>query len=201
VPTSLHIEDDRGRSVAAVNTEPGRGFTLTLPPDRGFFLQLSDGREAEIRPGAGEAVPFVDLVWRAPRTRTRGALDYALDKGLFTTPFGPSYYRGFVGARPELLPVPLITTTSSRSDADGTSSLLGPPGYAFVAAGVLAAVTGVLAVAAIRARHDYDDAPYQRDAAAALDRMHLYRGLAVASGVATLGAAGLGLGLLLRGRW
>lgn len=197
-PTSLRIEDDLGRSVAAVNTEPGLGFSLRLPSDRGLFLKLSDGREAEIRPGVAEVIPLVDLVWRKPPTRTRGALDSALDHGLFTMPFGPAYYRGFVGGRPELMPVPLITAPGSRPESGSNPSRLGSSGYAFVGAGVLAAVTGVLVVAAVRARHDFDDAPYQRDGAAALDRMHLYRGLAAASCVAAVGAAGLGLYLKLR---
>ena len=97
---SLRIEDDLGRSVAAVNTEPGVGLSLRLPSDRGFFLKLADGREAEIRPETTEVVPFVKLIWHRPRTRTRGALDAALDKGLFTTPFGARAAPGRWHARP-----------------------------------------------------------------------------------------------------
>ena len=87
-------------SVAAVHAEAGVRFNLALPSGRGFFVQAADGREAEFLPAAGERVPFASLAWRAAGTRARGALDTALERGLFLTPFGPAYYRGFVGARP-----------------------------------------------------------------------------------------------------
>ena len=196
-PIALRIEDDLGRSIATINREVGVGFDLALPSDRAFFVQLPDGREAEVRPAASERITTASLTWRQPKLRARGSADSALDRGLFATPFGPAFYAGVVGARPELMPVPLIAT-SAPAEPRGRDPLIGPAGYAFVGAGVLATLTGVLTVAALRARQDFDEAPYQRDSAEALDRMHLYRGLAIGSGIATAGAVGLGLYLKLR---
>ena len=74
---------------------------------------------------------------------------------------------------------------------------MSPSGYAFAGAAVLGVMTAALTAAAISARADFDEAPYQKDSAEALDRLHLYRNLAIATGVAAAGAAGLGLYL----RW
>jgi hypothetical protein len=194
---SLRIEDDLGRSVAAVHAEAGVRFNLALPSGRGFFVRAADGREAEFQPAAGERVPFASLSWRAAGTRARGALDTALDRGLFLMPFGPAYYRGFVGARPELMAVAMSSAPEGRWD-QGADPFLSPSGYAFAGATVLGVMTAVLTAAAISARGDFDEAPYQKESAEALDRLQLYRNLAIATGVAAAGAAGLGIYLKWR---
>jgi hypothetical protein len=92
---TFRVEDDRGNHLVELRAEHDHNVTLVLPAERRLFVR-STGREAELRARAGSVVPLSDLVFLEDTTAKRGSVNTALREGLFATPFGPSYYRGFV---------------------------------------------------------------------------------------------------------
>ncbi|WNG32915.1 hypothetical protein F0U61_04260 [Archangium violaceum] len=102
LPTGLEgrlwIEDSRGRRVAEFNKERERSVVLGLPPGYGYFLRAF-GREASFkfaRPGA--VVDAASLSWRDNSVAARGAVDDAFRDKLFSVPFGPRFYAGYMAS-------------------------------------------------------------------------------------------------------
>ena len=103
---TLFVEDERGDRLADVRPEVGHPLRLLLPADRTWYVHTPEG-EAEVRPKPGTRVSVQSLNFKGSPTGARGALEAALHAGLFATPFGPSYYQGFVDRETGLVPVPL----------------------------------------------------------------------------------------------
>jgi hypothetical protein len=101
----FHVEDERGNRIAEMLPEPGYRFRLFLPGGAPLCFRTDDGEEW-FRLEPGEQRGLDSFRPRATTARARGAMEVSLRNGLFATPFGPTYYRGFVDARPELAAVP-----------------------------------------------------------------------------------------------
>lgn len=94
----LWVEDTRGIRVAELNKERERTVVLGLPPGPGYFLR-ANGREAPFRftrPGA--VVDAAGLTWREQPLAARGALEEAFRERLFSVPFGPRFYEGYMAS-------------------------------------------------------------------------------------------------------
>lgn len=192
----FHVEDGRGNRVADVHAEPGFGVALAVPAGETLYVRARGG-EVELRIPAGQTLALAEVALQPASTRTRGALDVAMRRGLFAVPFGPAYYAGFVDRSDELIPVPLAPPPS---DALAVAPAPRPrgPWIALGAAGSLAAASLTFAVLAAEARDDYEAASTQRAATEARGRFGLHRGLAIASAIGGGVAAGIGGWLLWR---
>src|SRR5262249_13962964 len=102
----VYLEDQFGNRIADIHVERGARLTLTLPADKRVYVRCRSG-EAELVLRPHKALAFDRIRFEAPTERMRGALDLAMKKGLFTTAFGPNYYRGFIAQQPEFISVPL----------------------------------------------------------------------------------------------
>jgi hypothetical protein len=94
----MWVEDSRGLRVAEFNKERERSLVLALPPGYGYFLRAS-GREASFgfeRPGG--LVNAGSLAWRDNAFAARGAMEDVLRNKLFSVPFGPHFYTGYMAS-------------------------------------------------------------------------------------------------------
>jgi len=108
----FHIEDERGNRLAEMLPEAGYRFRLFVPSGAPLCFRTTDGEEW-FRLEAGQQREVNAFRPRDTTARARGAVESSLRQGLFATPFGPTYYRGFVDARPELVAVPTAATMAA----------------------------------------------------------------------------------------
>jgi hypothetical protein len=101
----FYVEDERGNRLAEMLPEVGYRFRLFVPAGAPLCFRTVDAEEW-FRVEAGQQREIETFRPRATMVRARGAMETSLRHGLFATPFGPTYYRGFVDARPELAAVP-----------------------------------------------------------------------------------------------
>ena len=190
------VEDDRGVRLADLRPESGYRFTLLLPPSRPLYVR-SKTDEAELRVKSGETVTLEGLQRRPPSTRQRDALDTSLRRGLFASAFGPTYYRGFVDAREDLLPVAFPAHAgaehqSARTDDSGpnsrTDAVLWATGGGAVVLGGVAATFSALAISA---RNEATSASTEHAAVSARDRFVFDRAAAISSAAGAALLAGV----------
>ncbi|HYO53344.1 caspase family protein [Archangium sp.] len=94
----LWVEDSRGIRVAELHKERERSVVLGLPPGYGYFLR-GTGREAPFRfTRAGAVVDGGGLSWRDNSFAARGAVEDAFQDRLFSVPFGPHFYTGYMAS-------------------------------------------------------------------------------------------------------
>ncbi|MCY1073523.1 caspase family protein [Archangium lansingense] len=103
LPTGLEgrlwVEDSRGLRVAELHKERERSVVLGLPTGYGYFLRSSTGREGSFQfTRAGAVVDAASLAWRDNTFAARGAMDDALRDKLFSVPFGPRFYNGYMAS-------------------------------------------------------------------------------------------------------
>ncbi|EPX58005.1 hypothetical protein D187_004539 [Cystobacter fuscus DSM 2262] len=92
------VEDARGIRVAELNKERERSLVLGLPPGQGYFLR-APGREAPFQLArAGVVVDARGLTWREQSFAARGALEDTFRDKLFSVPFGPHFYEGYMAS-------------------------------------------------------------------------------------------------------
>jgi hypothetical protein len=98
------VEDRRGNRLSELRPEPEFHFSLLLPSGVLLYLRTADEEASfELAPGTTRALSSLQM--GPPSTRPRGAVDTSLRRGLFKVAFGPRYYRGYVDARADLVPV------------------------------------------------------------------------------------------------
>jgi hypothetical protein len=102
LPTGLEgrlwVEDARGLRVAEFNKERERSLVLGLPLASGYFLH-APGREAPFPlTRAGAVVDAASLTWRENTFASRGAVQDAFEEKLFSVPFGPRFYTGYMAS-------------------------------------------------------------------------------------------------------
>ncbi|QRN96557.1 hypothetical protein JRI60_47440 [Archangium violaceum] len=102
LPTGLEgrlwVEDARGLRVAEFNKERERSLVLGLPLASGYFLH-APGREAPFPlTRAGTVVDAASLTWRENTFASRGAVQDAFEEKLFSVPFGPRFYTGYMAS-------------------------------------------------------------------------------------------------------
>jgi hypothetical protein len=100
----VDVEDADGRRLASIRGELDYVADLVIPAGRTIYVRAAAG-EARFEARAGETVSFDVLHFLPPPSRTRGALEEAVRKGLFAGAFGPAYYRGFIDQAADFSPV------------------------------------------------------------------------------------------------
>ncbi|PTL84475.1 caspase family protein [Vitiosangium sp. GDMCC 1.1324] len=94
----LWVEDSRGLRVAEFNKERERSVVLGLPLGYGYFLRAS-GREAAFKLARESTVVDAgSLSWRDNSFASRGAVEEAFQEKLFSVPFGPRFYSGYMAS-------------------------------------------------------------------------------------------------------
>ncbi len=196
---TIFVENNRGDRIADVRPEAGHPVHLTLPAGQTLFIHTDDG-EASVRPTAGARIALESLAFARAPTGARGALESSLHEGLFATPFGPSYYRGFVDQGSDWAQVPLSTPEPSSADAavhrPSAGRVLGWTSIG--AAGALAIGAGAFGWMALQAKSDYDRTSIERDASDAASRYTRDTTVGATLGAAAVVSAALGLYLVLR---
>jgi hypothetical protein len=193
---AFYVEDARGQRLADVHAESGARVALVVPPDQSLYVRTVAG-ESELRLAAGE-VGVLDSLQLSPQNmRPRGALESALRRGLFATPFGPAYYRGHVDNLPNLPPVDVaIESQGGRSEEVGVAvrdvrerdGRTVAKWTAVTSTGGLAVASAWFAKEALDAHHEYEDPMLVERQAPAVASRYRRDGLA---------AAFLGVGALL----
>ncbi|HVE87568.1 MAG TPA: caspase family protein [Myxococcales bacterium] len=102
----LWVEDEHGSRVAELNKQKDRPAVIALPVGRRYYVR-GDGREAPFevqRPGV--VVDAGALAWGTLPLAARGPVEDAFRAKLFSVPFGPEFYRGYVASVGDT-PVPI----------------------------------------------------------------------------------------------
>jgi len=94
----LWVEDARGLRVTELHKARERSVVLGLPLGSGYHLRAT-GREAPFQLSrAGAVVDAAALSWRENAFAARGAMDDAFRDRLFSVPFGPHFYNGYMAS-------------------------------------------------------------------------------------------------------
>lgn len=176
---AIWVEADDGQRIADLSSDATHAVRLLVPSARRLFVRSAHG-EAEVRVPAGGSVAFEELQLDTRAFRYRGSVELSLQRGLFATPFGPAYYRGFVDSASEWVAVPLraargtpAMTASDDSDGETTTFLAWS---AMGVSGALLATSAVFGVMALDAKADFDEADgLELRSMQAADRFGAYR--------------------------
>lgn len=191
------VEDALGNRILDVNVERGFREALAVPAGR-LFLRSTEG-ELTVDLRAGDRLDLSTLRWAQGTSRTRGAVENAMEQGLFATAYGPHYYRAFLDGRDDLRAVSIAESADVAPAADATPTRSRVAAWATLGVGAgLGVATAVLTGLTLQAKSDYESTSLERGAADARDQFTTYRGLAVAGGVLTAAVVGAGVWLLLR---
>ena len=118
IPSSagqFFVEDQQGNRIVDGHAEFGFSMSVAIPPDRLLFVHDGE-REAELVVARGLRRRFDTLSFYRRPLQTRGALESALEKGLFLMPYGPSYYSGYVDSREGVGVVPTLPEEGLAGD-------------------------------------------------------------------------------------
>jgi hypothetical protein len=196
------VEDARGNRLGELSPERGFRFEVFVPSREPLYVRSDDG-EAEIQLEPGAKVALASIPMKTSAERARGSVEGSLRRGLFATPFGPSYYRGFVNGRPEMSAVSLPLGTddwaaSPSPDGPQPTRSMTPGIVALAGAGVFVVASVVATVVAVVAHGSYDKTDFERPASVAADRFYAGRAVAVGAGAGALALGGLGAWLVMR---
>ncbi len=166
---SIELED--GQRLLDAHLSGERNVTVALPLGATVFVRTNDG-EARVS-SRGKTVAVNDVRLLAPTVAARGGVDADYRQNLFASPYGPTYYVGFVEGQ-HAVPVDFdinlrisgeLVADEQRADrsADGSWSRRG--GYMLATTSALFGVVAVFAgVSALDARDDFHDAKVSSDA-------------------------------------
>ncbi len=94
----LWVEDERGVRAAELNKQKDRMAVMALPVGRRYYLR-GEKLEAPFEISrAGAVVDAGALAWGALPLAARGPVEDAYQARLFSVPFGPAFYRGYVAS-------------------------------------------------------------------------------------------------------
>ena len=186
----FHIELDNGQRYLDANLGGLSRVRIALPSGRRAFLRTAT-HEADVGTERAGSLRLADLQLSPRQVTPRGSIDAALHASLFSSPYGVTYYKGFVDSRG------IVGVKFTESPLTVTGALARPPSYRkplaigclILASGsaIAAIVTGSLA---IKAKYDFDNTTLQRPAHVANERYIRYGNAALATGIAAA-AAGL----------
>jgi len=188
----FHVELESGQRYLDANLSPDYLVRIAVPAARLFVV--ADGREAEVHPKAGEIVRLETLSFRKRSVAARGSIEATLQRALFQSSYGPTYYRGFVdssglaGVRWDPSAVPSLSALTETPRKPVATAMFAVAG----ASAVAAVATGALSV---KAKQDFDSTKLQRQAADARGRVISFGAAAAATG--TVAVVGAIVGLVL----
>ena len=164
VPASMkglvQVEDARGARYADVNASGEKPVYLRLVGDSEYFV-FREGREARVPQALKGILAVVESAFGPPRRTSRGPIEDELRHGLFSVPYGPGFFRGFVAHDPALGGMPHVSQTFPEVTDLRVEVTSLPPGTLVRRAGWGSIAGGILlgagsAVAAVEARSAYD---------------------------------------------
>jgi hypothetical protein len=91
------IELDDGQRLLDAHISSERAITIALPVGIDAYVRTADG-EARIS-STGKSVAVNDLRLTAPTVAARGGVDADYRQNLFASPYGPTYYLGYVDSQ------------------------------------------------------------------------------------------------------
>jgi hypothetical protein len=196
---AFSLEDARGNRLLDMRADRGLRVALAVPAGDTLYVRTARG-ESVIRLNPRETIDIETLPFAPAPTRSRGALDAALRRGLFAAEFGPSYYRGFVDRSDDLLAVDLPEADPAAAGTGTAGEVRRARGakIAGVTSGVFAVAAGVLGGVAWQARRDFDATTLEAPAARDADRYRLTSTLALSALVAAALTAGVASYLYVR---
>ena len=183
------IELENGERYLDANVTDTARVRVLLPSDQKAFLRIGD-KEALIDTAKASIVEFDALQFSRPRYREKGAVESALQEGLFQTPFNRSYYKGFIDSvgfqsvsfsdGPLDAPRPFATNIKLRNTL--AYSLFGVTAAAAMTAAVFGGLT-------LKILDDYRDTDYEKASVQINERYGIYTtGFWVAVGIAPVAA-------------
>src|SRR5205814_536558 len=93
----LEIEDDRGVRYADFNKAPEHSVAIGLLPERDYYVRRGNDEAVVHRTsGTGVVIPLAGRLWQARTMSARDATSDAFAQKLYTVPYGPSFYQGYV---------------------------------------------------------------------------------------------------------
>lgn len=185
---SLHhffVEDSRGARLIDANVEPGRSVRFALPAAVDLCIHSLAG-ESWLRLSPGQDADLTALRYTPGSTVSRDATASSMQRGLFSMPYGPAYYFGFVDRAGD----PAVAVQGPLVAASGPAGTVAHFWPAWGVVGAALVSSGVFAVLAVRAQRDWDSTSLQRTAADAHGRYDAARtGLFISIGAAVASAA------------
>jgi hypothetical protein len=186
----FHIELQNGQRYLDANLKEMPAVAIAVPAVSQAFLRTST-REAELPLGGPGEIHLDSLKFAPVQMVARSSVDAAYRQALFASPYGVTYYKGFidstgaVGVKFEGA-APVVRKAFSR-----------PPSYrkplsigCLAVAGASTIASIVTAILAAGAKRDFDDTTLQRPAHDANERYKVYGNTALATGILAA-AAGL----------
>jgi hypothetical protein len=182
------VELPNGQSWIEANLTGEGPLSLLVPGERAF-LRSARG-EAELVMDRRGRMELSKADFRKPEAAARGSIEAALASELFLTPFGATYYRGYVDSAgmPSVTFGAPLTEDDKRDRSSGTRRKLTP--WALVGVSAASAAGAVIAgVLASSAASDYHSTDLQRPAEDARDRCNQRRTVGIVLGTVSVGAA------------
>ena len=122
----FHLEDRRGLRYADFNKSAEAELTLILlRPGGRYFLRDQRGELSVELTDPPRTVHVARLA--AATMAARGAIEDALRRGLYSVPFGPSFYAGYLTAWQRQLEQPLPQLAQTPGEASGAARVAAPP--------------------------------------------------------------------------
>ena len=162
----FHIEMANGQRYLDAHMSDDSTTALALPADTPVFVR-TENEEAELVLKPGARVNFGELQFHPRVERARGGIATMFREALFASPFGPTYYRGFID-RSGGMSVNFPSTEATRSLDVETSDGLGVG--LLVGAGIAGAVSVATGVLAWQAKQDFNRTNFETKAARLRDR-------------------------------
>jgi hypothetical protein len=187
--TPFSVESAAGERLVDSYLETGYEVAVALPASARLFFRTREG-EAPLSVKERQEVRLDKLRLAASMVQPRGALESALDEGLFAVPFGPAYYRGFVDQKG----MTSVTFPTPERDASHRRSRV-PSLALFGTAGGTATLAAIFGGLALSARSDWESTTLQRAAVEARDRYDTYRAVSFAALGVTAAALTVGLAI------
>ena len=175
------VEDLHGNRLVDGRAEPGFTISLLLPAGQPLFFKRNQ-QEAELLLRPGDRLDFGSLSFRQRALTARGAVESSFRAGLFVTPFGPAYYRGYID-RSDAVPVsddnPIDLALPAGVDTPPTEARPRATWLLGGAAGAFGATSAVFSFLAWDAYRDYDQTDLEQPAKSAAARFKTASAVAV----------------------
>jgi hypothetical protein len=191
----FHVERANGQRYLDAHVTADAPAVFAVPDGEELFVRTATS-EARLPAYGPRELAVAELRFASRAIAARGSIDAAYRHKLFASPYGPTYYKGFVDsigadgvtfaevAAPGASGADLRAIDTQPARDDGRARAYG---IAAVAAASAAASIGT-ALLAVDARRDYDATELQRPARDAMRRYDRYRTLSIASGVVAVSA-------------
>lgn len=181
----FYIELSNGQRYLDANVD-SQELAVVMPAATIAYLRTG-AREAKL-PASGDIV--LDKLAFSNRTlANRGSIEATYQSALFSSSFGPAYYRGYVDS---IGAIGVAFPTNVSIDTAHQPRITGDRRIAYTALGVASAsaLAGItFGILAAQARSDFQNTQLQREANDAKDRYNRDRALAITGGVVTVAAS------------